>query len=244
MKPKVLIVDDDTSILMLIYDVLTENGLDVEMAQSGEKALQLIQNQQFDLILLDIMMKGISGLEVCRQIRDRVSCPILFLSAKDSISDIVRGLDLGADDYITKPFVVDEVVARIHAHLRREERADSSRPSSMPIQIGEIRLDPMRMTVSKNGTPVELSTREFELLSYLMHNAGQILSREQIFHDVWKTEYGDIGTVAINIKNLRSKLDPDWEYIKTIWGSGYLFVSQSAFNEEKAEKSENAGHDK
>lgn len=239
MKRKILIVDDDASILMLISDVLTENGLDVEKAQSGEKALQLIQNQQYDLILLDIMMKGLSGLDVCRKIRDQVSCPILFLSARDSISDIVRGLDLGADDYITKPFVVDELVARIHAHLRREERADSAHPASEPIQIGEIRLDPMRMTVSKNGTPVELSTREFELLSYLMHNAGKVLSREQIFHDVWETEYGDVGSVAINIKNLRAKLDPGWEYIKTIWGSGYLFVSQSAFNDEKAERNEN-----
>lgn len=240
MRRKILVVDDDTSILMLIYDVLTENGLDVETAQSGEKALQLIQNQQYDLILLDIMMKGLSGLEVCREIRDRVSCPILFLSAKDSIRDIVRGLDLGADDYITKPFVIEELVARIHAHLRREERADSAQPSAEPIQIGEIRLDPIKMTVTKGRTPVALSTREFELLSYMMRNAGQILSREQIFHDVWKTEYGDIGTVAINVKNLRSKLDPGWEYIKTIWGSGYMFVSQSAFNDEKAEKSENA----
>jgi len=242
MRRKILVVDDDTSILMLIYDVLTENGLDVETAQSGEKALQLIQNQQFDLILLDIMMKGLSGLEVCREIRDRVNCPILFLSAKDSIKDIVRGLDLGADDYITKPFVVEELVARIHAQLRREERADSARPSAEPIQIGEIRLDPMRMAVTKNGTPVALSTREFELLYYLMRNAGQVLSREQIFHDVWKTEYGDIGAVAINIKNLRTKLDPDWEYIKTVWGSGYMFVSQSAFNDEKAERRENAEH--
>lgn len=236
MKRKVLIVDDDTSILILLYDVLTENGLDVETAQSGEHALQLIRSQQFDLILLDIMMKGLSGLEVCRKIRDQVNCPILFLSAKDSIKDIVHGLDLGADDYITKPFVIEELVARIHAHLRREERADSARPSAEPIQIGDIRLDPMKMTVTKNGTPIALSTREFELLHYLMRNAGQVLSREQIFQDVWKTEYGDAGAVAINIKNLRAKLDPEWAYIKTIWGSGYMFVSQSAFNDEKAEK--------
>jgi len=236
MKRKVLIVDDDTSILMLLYDVLTENCLDVEMAQSGEQALQLIKNQEFDLILLDIMMKGLSGLDVCRKIRDQVNCPILFLSAKDSIRDIVHGLDLGADDYITKPFVVEELVARIHAHLRREERTISARHQAQPIQIGDIRLDPMKMTVTKNGTPVPLSTKEFELLHYLMRNAGQVLSREQIFQDVWKTEYGDAGTVAINIKNLRSKLDPEWTYIKTIWGSGYMFVSQSAFNDEKAEK--------
>jgi len=236
MKRKILIVDDDVSILMLISDVLTENGLDVETAQSGEKALQLIQTQKFDLILLDIMMKGLSGLEVCREIRGLVNCPILFLSAKDNVKDIVQGLGLGADDYITKPFVVEELVARIRAHLRREERLYSARQSEEPIQIGEIRLNPSDMTVTKNGVPVPLSTREFKLLSYLMHNAGQTLSKERIFRDVWETEYGEIGTVAINIKNLRTKLDPDWSYIKTIWGSGYMFVTQSAFNDEKAEK--------
>jgi len=236
MKRKILIVDDDASILMLISDVLTENGLDVETAQSGEKALQLIRDQKFDLILLDIMMKGLSGLEVCREIRGRVNCPILFLSAKDNVKDIVQGLGLGADDYITKPFVVEELVARIQAHLRREERVYSARQFDEPIQIGEIRLNPMDMTVTKNGIPVSLSTREFKLLSYLMRNAGQTLSRERIFQDVWETEYGEIGTVAINIKNLRAKLDPDWSYIKTVWGSGYMFVTQSAFNDEKADK--------
>ena len=129
-------------------------------------------------------------------------------------------------------------MARIQAHLRREERAEPARPPAGPVRIGEIRLDPTDMTVTKNGKPVSLSTREFELLAYLMRNAGQTLSRERIFRDVWKTEYGEMGTVAINIKNLRTKLDPDWAYIKTIWGSGYLFVTQSAFNDEKAEKRE------
>lgn len=238
MARKILVVDDDASILMLVSDVLTENGMEVEKAQSGEDALRLIRSRQFDLILLDIMMKGLSGVEVCREIRDQVSCPILFLSARDSVSDIVGGLGLGADDYITKPFVVEELVARIQAHLRREERAEPARPPAGPVRIGEIRLDPTDMTVTKDGKPVSLSTREFELLAYLMRNAGQTLSRERIFRDVWKTEYGEMGTVAINIKNLRTKLDPDWAYIKTIWGSGYLFVTQSAFNDEKAEKRE------
>lgn len=238
MARKILVVDDDASILMLVSDVLTENGMEVEKAQSGEEAIRLIRSRQFDLILLDIMMKGLSGVEVCREIRDQVSCPILFLSARDSVSDIVGGLGLGADDYITKPFVVEELVARIQAHLRREERAEPARPPAGPVRIGEIRLDPTDMTVTKDGKPVSLSTREFELLAYLMRNAGQTLSRERIFRDVWKTEYGEMGTVAINIKNLRTKLDPDWAYIKTIWGSGYLFVTQSAFNDEKAEKRE------
>ena len=235
MHEKILLVDDDVSILLLVSDVLEENGMNVVTARSGEEAVRLMEGQSFDLILLDIMMKGLSGLDVCRKIRSRVSCPILFLSAKDSVKDIVAGLDLGADDYLTKPFVLEELVARIQAHLRRQMRSDPRRASAGPIQIGGIRMEPEEMRVTRNGVEVPLSTREFELLAYLMQNAGQTLSRERIFHDVWRTEYGDVGTVAINIKNLRAKLDPDWRYIKTVWGSGYRFVTQNGFVEEESD---------
>ena len=231
MDGNILLVDDDVSILLLVSDVLEENGMNVVTARSGEEAVRLMEGQSFDLILLDIMMKGLSGLDVCRKIRSRVSCPILFLSAKDS----VKGLDLGADDYLTKPFVLEELVARIQAHLRRQMRSDPRRASAGPIQIGGIRMEPEEMRVTRNGVEVPLSTREFELLAYLMQNAGQTLSRERIFHDVWRTEYGDVGTVAINIKNLRAKLDPDWRYIKTVWGSGYRFVTQNGFAEEESD---------
>ena len=235
MDGNILLVDDDVSILLLLSDVLEENGMNVVTARSGEEAVRLMEGQSFDLILLDIMMKGLSGLDVCRKIRSRVSCPILFLSAKDSVKDIVAGLDLGADDYLTKPFVLEELVARIQAHLRRQMRSDPRRASAGPIQIGGIRMEPEEMRVTRNGVEVPLSTREFELLAYLMQNAGQTLSRERIFHDVWRTEYGDVGTVAINIKNLRAKLDPDWRYIKTVWGSGYRFVTQNGFAEEESD---------
>ncbi len=235
MDGNILLVDDDVSILLLVSDVLEENGMNVVTARSGEEAVRLMEGQSFNLILLDIMMKGLSGLDVCRKIRSRVSCPILFLSAKDSVKDIVAGLDLGADDYLTKPFVLEELVARIQAHLRRQMRSDPRRASAGPIQIGGIRMEPEEMRVTRNGVEVPLSTREFELLAYLMQNAGQTLSRERIFHDVWRTEYGDVGTVAINIKNLRAKLDPDWRYIKTVWGSGYRFVTQNGFAEEESD---------
>lgn len=235
MDGNILLVDDDVSILLLVSDVLEENGMNVVTARSGEEAVRLMEGQSFDLILLDIMMKGLSGLDVCRKIRSRVSCPILFLSAKDSVKDIVAGLDLGADDYLTKPFVLEELVARIQAHLRRQMRSDPRRASAGPIQIGGIRMEPEEMRVTRNGVEVPLPTREFELLAYLMQNAGQTLSRERIFHDVWRTEYGDVGTVAINIKNLRAKLDPDWRYIKTVWGSGYRFVTQNGFAEEESD---------
>lgn len=228
-----MIADDDPSILMLISDVLTDAGMQVRTVASGEEALRAVGEETFSLIILDIMMKGISGLEVCAAIRDKVSCPILFLSAKDSAHDIIEGLGLGADDYITKPFAIDELVARIKAHLRRQARLGENTTGGDVLRIGEITLDRRQLTVTRGGVPVDLSTREFELLDYLMRNAGQTLSREKIFRDVWKTEFGDIGTVAINIKNLRSKIDPDWAYIKTVWGSGYQFVTRSGLNEEK-----------
>ncbi len=228
-----MIADDDPSILMLISDVLTDAGMQVRTVASGEEALHAVGEETFSLIILDIMMKGISGLEVCAAIRDKVSCPILFLSAKDSAHDIIEGLGLGADDYITKPFAIDELVARIKAHLRRQARLGENTTGGDVLRIGEITLDRRQLTVTRGGVPVDLSTREFELLDYLMRNAGQTLSREKIFRDVWKTEFGDIGTVAINIKNLRSKIDPDWAYIKTVWGSGYQFVTRSGLNEEK-----------
>lgn len=238
MSERILLVDDDSSILLLLSDVLTERGYETVTAQSGEEAIHLVEGKSFDLILLDIMMHGISGLEVCRRIRDTVACPILFLSAKDHVEDIVSGLGLGADDYLTKPFVVEELSARIQAHLRRQSRWAPPVKAGAPLQIGEIRLDPAEREVQKAGEIVGLSTREYELLAYLMENAGQTLSRDRIFHDVWRTEFGDVGTVAINIKNLRVKLDPEWRYIKTVWGSGYQFVTQCAYTEQLSEGAE------
>ncbi len=233
MSGKILVVDDDASIRLLVSDLLTDRGHTVAAVPSGEEAVKRLEEERFDLILLDIMMKGMDGLEVCRQVRDRVDCPILFLSAKDSARDIVAGLGLGADDYLTKPFELEVLAARVEAHLRRQLRSASSAAGRGCIRIGEICLDGENMSVTRAGEPVALSTRELELLSYLMSHAGQTLSRERIYRDVWKTEYGDLSTVAINIKNLRLKLDPEWRYIKTVWGQGYRFVTQSGFAEEE-----------
>lgn len=179
MEDRILIADDDPSILMLISDVLTDAGMQVRTVASGEEALHAVGEETFSLIILDIMMKGISGLEVCAAIRDKVSCPILFLSAKDSAHDIIEGLGLGADDYITKPFAIDELVARIKAHLRRQARLGENTTGGDVLRIGEITLDRRQLTVTRGGVPVDLSTREFELLDYLMRNAGQTLSRRR-----------------------------------------------------------------
>lgn len=219
---KILIVDDEQEIAELISDVLKDEGFETVIKNDGYTAIEEIKNNTFDLILLDIMMPNLSGTETCNKIRDIVSCPIIFVTAKNQTLDKLLGFEIGADDYITKPFVIEELVARVKAHIRRENRSNVSPSNS--IKIGNICINKESYEVKKNDQPVTLSTKEFELLSYLMSNAGVVLSKEQIYNSVWKTEYGDIGTVAVNIKSLRKKLDPEEKYIITIWGLGYKFV--------------------
>ena len=219
---KILIVDDDHDISELISVVLTKEGYETCVRYDGRSALLEIQNNEYDLILLDIMMPELSGTELCNKIRERVSCPIVFVTAKNSLVDKMLGFEIGADDYITKPFEIEELVSRVKAHLRREKRHNTN--SGNIIKIGEIEINTDSFEVKKNGELIPLSTREFELLSYMMKNAGIVLSKEQIFNSVWGIDYGEIGTVAVHIKNLRTKLDKEEKYIITIWGYGYKFV--------------------
>ena len=165
------------------------------------------------------------GLEVCKKIREKVNCPIIFVSAKSRTLDKLLGLEIGADDYIEKPFVVEELVARVKAHLRREKRRNNIGKNI--IKIGEIEIHKDSYEVYYNNNLIQLSTREFQLFLYLCENAGQVLSREQIFNSVWGSEFGDIGTVAVNIKSLRDKVDKENKYIKTVWGVGYKLVKPS-----------------
>ncbi len=221
---KILVVDDDIAIARLVSDALEDEGFSVTILNDGESAYELIQKERdFALIILDIMMPKMDGLELCVRIRDTVTCPIIFVTAKNRTVDTLVGLEMGADDYIYKPFVVDELVARVRAHIRRDSRAGAKKKSGV-IRIGDIELNPSSYEVRRKGELVPLSTREFQLLEYLMTNSERVLTREQIFNAVWGINYGDIGTVAVNIKNLRGKLDPDNEYIKTVWGVGYKFA--------------------
>ncbi len=221
---KILIADDELAIAELISDALGDEGIESMICGNGDDVVDLIDSgEDFSLILLDIMMPGADGLEVCRKIRDKVSCPIIFLTAKNRTVDTLVGLNMGADDYITKPFIVDELVARIKAHLRREERKNTEEEGES-ILIGDLCIYPDRYTVLKNGKAVSLSSREFQLLAYLVKNRDKVVSKEQIYESVWGTKFGDIGTVAVNIKSLRTKLDPDELYIKTIWGVGYILT--------------------
>ncbi len=223
---KIIIVDDDTDIARLISDALEDEHLETKVFSNALAALNYILAvpEEIALITLDIMMPELSGMEICRTIRDKVDCPIIFISAKGKTIDKVLGLEMGADDYVAKPFVVEELVARIKAHLRREKRV-SAPPEEGVIRVGEIQLRVGSYEVYKNGKLVPFSTREFQLLQYLMENAGKVLTREQIFSHVWDTEFGDIGTVAVNIKSVRDKIDPDNKYIKTVWGVGYKFIN-------------------
>ena len=223
---KIVIVDDDLAIARLIADALEDEQLETVVFENPGAALNYILSASRDIamVLLDIMMPELSGMDICRTIRDKVDCPIIFVSAKAKTLDTVLGLEMGADDYITKPFVVEEFVARVKAHLRREKRTALT-PEEGVIRVGEIQLRVGSYEVYKNGKPVPVSTREFQLLQYLMENVGKVLTREQIFSHVWDTEFGDIGTVAVNIKSIRDKIDPENKYIKTVWGVGYKFIN-------------------
>ena len=224
---RILIIDDEVDIAELESDALTDEGFDVDIAHLASEANILLEknNYNYDLILLDIMMPGKSGTEYLNEIRNKITCPIIFVSAKSGTVDKLLGLEIGADDYITKPFDIYELVARVKAHIRRESRSKEIENKSK-IRIGEIEINKNSYDVYKNKVKCNVSTREFEVLWYLMSNAGIVLTKEQIFSSVWGSDYGEIGTVAVHIKSLRSKIDPEEKYIVTIWGVGYKFVKE------------------
>lgn len=222
---KVLIVDDDKDISELISLVLKKEEIDSKIINNPLEVIDIVEKESFDLILLDIMMPEISGTELCSKIRDKVDCPIIFLSAKNELIDKMLGYEIGGDDYITKPFNNSELVLKIKAHLRLNKRVSKKQKSNI-IKIGEISINKDTFEVYKNDLRIDISTREFELLKYLMENAGMVISKEQIFESVWGSSYGDIGTVAVNIKSLRDKLQDKNKYIITIWGYGYKFVRE------------------
>lgn len=220
---KVLIVDDNHDISELIQLILKKENIEADTLDDPLEVIDQIKREKYDLMLLDIMMPNMSGTELCAKIRDQVDYPILFLTAKNELIDKMLGYEIGGDDYITKPFDNTELVLKIKSHLRLNNRRANNIKGDI-IKIGEITLDKNSFEVKKNEERIDLSTREFELLEYLMENAGIALSKEQIFNSVWGYDYGDIGTVAVNIKNLRDKLGDNNQYIITIWGYGYKFV--------------------
>ena len=220
---KILIIDDDEDIAELESYILKKEGYETVIKNTGEEALEEIDTNNYDLILMDIMMPGISGIELCAKVRNKVNCSIIFVTAKANIVDKMIGFEIGGDDYITKPFENEELALKVKAHLRKDKRNKDTSNTNI-IKIVEIELNKESFEVKKNGKVIELSTREFELLKYLMDNKGIVLSKPQIFDAVWGSNYGEISTVAVHMKKLRDKLDKEEKYIITIWGYGYKFV--------------------
>ena len=225
---KILIIEDDASFSEALSFLLQKEGYSINIADNGKDGLEQFKSQDFDLVLLDLMIPELSGIEVCRAIRATSQVPIIMLTAKDSEIDKVVGLELGADDYVTKPYSSRELVARIKAVLRRGSiEPDSLSDNSGVHEVAGIRMDTERHQVSVNGRQIALPLKEFELLEFLLRNAGRVLTRGQLIDRVWGGDYyGDTKTLDVHIKRLRSKIESDPAnpvLIQTIRGLGYKF---------------------
>jgi two-component system response regulator RegX3 len=222
---KVLIVEDEISFSDALAYLLKKESYDVEVAVNGKDAIELFNSFAPDLILLDLMIPEVSGTEVCRVIRSTSQVPIIMLTAKDSEIDKVVGLELGADDYVTKPYSSRELLARIKAVMRRNSNESSQFDEGVELSVGPIRMDLDKHTVTVNSNPVTFPLKEFELLEYLMRNSGRVLTRSQLIDRVWGNDYfGDTKTLDVHIKRLRAKVEADPAnptIIHTIRGLGY-----------------------
>ncbi len=223
---RVLVVEDEESFRETLAFMLGKEGFDVETVDNGPGALAAFQRGSPDLILLDLMLPGLSGTEVCRTIRQSSSVPIIMLTAKDSEIDKVVGLEIGADDYVTKPFSARELVARMRAVLRRRTESDEA-GSTTVLESGPVRMDVERHLVQINGTAMSLPLKEFALLEYLLRNVGRVLTRELLIDRVWGSDYvGDTKTLDVHVKRLRSKIEPNPSsprHLVTVRGLGYKF---------------------
>ncbi len=228
MAEKILVVEDESKIARFIELELKHEGYEVEIAYDGRNGLEKAEEGDFDLIILDLMLPLMSGIEVCRRIRKFSNIPIIMLTAKDDISDKVTGLDSGADDYITKPFAIEELLARIRATLKRKTMASKESQPEL-ISAGKLILNKLQHKVTYDGEEVFLSKKEYDLLLYLMENRGIVLDREKLIENVWGYDFiGDTNVTDVYIRYLRSKIDQKYgiPFIKTIRGVGYIFESQ------------------
>lgn len=223
MAETILLVEDEEKLARMVELELRYEGYEVEKAFDGRTGLERALSGSFDLVLLDIMLPQLSGMEVLRRLRRERSTPVIMLTARDSVVDKVSGLDSGADDYITKPFAIEELLARIRAALRK--RGSGERPEEPLLSAGPLTMDVERHTVAVSGTPVELTRREFDLLHHLLENKGRVLSREALLDSVWGFDFvGETNSVDVYIRFLRSKIDEafDIKLIHTVRGVGYV----------------------
>ena len=225
---KVLIIEDEVSIAELEKDYLELSGFDVEIESDGARGLEKALASDFDMYILDLMLPGIDGFEICKRIREVKNIPILMVSAKKDDIDKIRGLGLGADDYITKPFSPSELVARVKAHLARYDRLTGSAvEKNKIIEIRGLRIDTTARRVWVNDVEKTFTTKEFDLLTFLASHPNHVYTKEELFREIWDMEsIGDIATVTVHIKKIREKVEVDTsnpQYIETIWGVGYRF---------------------
>ena len=225
---RILIIEDEETIAELEKDYLELSGFEVEIENDGTVGLERSLKEDFDLFILDLMLPGTDGFEICRRIREVKNTPVLMVSAKKEDIDKIRGLGLGADDYITKPFSPSELVARVKAHLARYERLISSgMPANDVIEIRGLKIDKTARRVWVNGEEKNFTTKEFDLLTFLAENPNHVFTKEELFREIWDMDsIGDIATVTVHIKKIREKIEYDTshpQYIETIWGVGYRF---------------------
>ena len=225
---RILIIEDEETIAFLERDYLELSGFEVEIENGGEKGLERSLTEPFDLIILDLMLPEVDGFEICRQVREKKNIPIIMVSAKKDDIDKIRGLGLGADDYMTKPFSPSELVARVKAHLARYERlVNSTQQDNEIIEIRGLRIDKTARRVWVDGQEKPFTTKEFDLLTFLAQNPNHIFTKDDLFREIWDMEsIGDIATVTVHIKKIREKIEKQTskpQYIETIWGVGYRF---------------------
>jgi DNA-binding response OmpR family regulator len=225
---RILIVEDEVDIANLEKDYLELSGFEVEIENDGTSGLARALAEDFDLFILDLMLPGVDGFDICKEIRERKNTPILMVSAKKDDIDKIRGLGLGADDYVTKPFSPSELVARVKAHLARYERLiGSNAVENDTVEIRGIKIDKTARRVWVNGEEKQFTTKEFDLLVFLAENPNHVFTKEELFQRVWDMEsIGDIATVTVHIKKIREKIELNTakpQYIETIWGVGYRF---------------------
>ncbi|WP_214483411.1 response regulator transcription factor [Bacillus sp. SM2101] len=227
MEKTVLVIDDDKDIVRLIVETLKYERFNTVFAYSGIEAMKMIDKEKIDFVILDIMMPEMDGIEVCKKIRDQHNMPILLLSAKDRDIDKIVGLEVGADDYLTKPFNVHELTARVKAHFRKIGRLKQELSESNPTH--SIAKTPLMLNENSyegflEGKKLQLSSKEFQILLFFTQHPNQVFSREQIYQRVWGDDFGDLNNVTVHIKNIRKKLGKNHDYIKTIWGVGYKYT--------------------
>ncbi len=225
---RILIIEDEMAIAELEKDYLELSDFEVEIETDGEKGLKKVLEEDYNMVILDLMLPGMDGFEVCRRIREEKNLPILMVSAKKDDIDKIRGLGIGADDYVTKPFSPSELVARVKAHLARYERLiGSGMPQNEVIEIRGIRIDKTARRVWINEEEKQFTTKEFDLLVFLAQNPNRVFTKEELFKEIWDMEsVGDIATVTVHIKKIREKIEINTakpQYIETIWGVGYRF---------------------